>query len=89
MTDPYKILGVSRDATDDEIKKAYRELARKYHPDNYANSPLADLAEEKMKEINTAYSDIQKARAAGNSGQTASSGNSYDGGYTGYTGYSG
>ena len=64
MTDPYKILGVSRDATDDEIKKAYRELARKYHPDNYANSPLADLAEEKMKEINTAYSDIQKARAA-------------------------
>ena len=89
MTDPYKILGVSRDATDDEIKKAYRELARKYHPDNYANSPLADLAEEKMMEINTAYSDIQKARAAGSSGQTASSGNSYDGGYTGYTGYSG
>ena len=69
MTDPYKILGVSRDASDDEIKKAYRELARKYHPDNYAGSPLADLAGEKMKEINTAYSDIQKARAAAESGQ--------------------
>ncbi len=69
MTDPYKVLGVSRDASDEEIKKAYRELARKYHPDNYANSPLADLAEEKMKEINTAYSEIQRVRAdAGKSG---------------------
>lgn len=53
--DPYEVLGVSRDATEDQIKKAYRELARKYHPDNYVNSPLADLASEKMKEINEAY----------------------------------
>ena len=62
MTDPYKILGISRDATDDEVKKAYRELARKYHPDNYINNPLSDLVEEKMKEINEAYDLIQKER---------------------------
>lgn len=84
MTDPYKVLGVSRDATDDEIKKAYRELARKYHPDNYASSPLADLASEKMKEINTAYDEIQKIRAAAQSGQTGSGyGSSYGSTYTG------
>jgi curved DNA-binding protein CbpA len=57
------VLGVDRTATDDEIKKAYRELAKKYHPDNYADSPLADLAEEKMKEINEAYDAIQRERA--------------------------
>ena len=54
MTDPYRVLGVEPTASDDEIKRAYRELARKYHPDNYQNNPLADLAEEKMKEINEA-----------------------------------
>ena len=65
MTDPYRVLGVEPTASDDEIKRAYREMARKYHPDNYQNNPLADLAEEKMKEINEAYDQITKQRAGG------------------------
>ncbi len=47
MTDPYKVLGISSSASDEEVKKAYRDLARKYHPDHYQNDPLSDLAEEK------------------------------------------
>ena len=65
MRDPYSVLGVKPDASDQEIKKAYRELARKYHPDNYVDNPLADLAEEKMKEVNEAYEAIQKQRSGG------------------------
>ena len=60
--DPYKVLGIDRTASDEEVKKAYRELAKKYHPDNYVNTPLADLADEKMKEVNEAYETIQKMR---------------------------
>lgn len=65
MTDPYKVLGVSPDASDDEIKKAYRALIKKYHPDKYRDSDLADLANEKMKEINAAYEEIQQMRSSG------------------------
>ena len=65
MNDPYSVLGVSSSASDEEIKKAYRELVKKYHPDNYANNPLADLAEDKMKEVNEAYDAIVKMRTQG------------------------
>ncbi len=68
MTDPYKVLGVSRSANDDEIKDAYRKLAKKYHPDQYADSPLKELADEKMKEINEAYDTITAQRKGGQYG---------------------
>lgn len=62
MTDPYKVLGVSPDATDEEVKKAYYSLAKKYHPDAYRDNPLKDLADDKMKQINEAYDTITKQR---------------------------
>ena len=60
--DPYKILGVSPTASDAEIKSAYKELVKKYHPDQYQDNPLADVAEEKMSEINAAYDQIMTSR---------------------------
>ena len=85
MKDPYVVLGVPRTATDDEIKNAYRNLARKYHPDNYANdNPLKELAEEKMQEINAAYDEIQSERrskaSSGGSSYSSSSHSSYGAG---------
>lgn len=78
MTDPYEILGVSPDATDTEVKNAYRALARKYHPDNYQSSPtLAKQAEEKMKEINAAYEEINKRRNRTRAGGKTHSQSSY------------
>ena len=67
MYDPYQVLGVSRSDSDEKIKNAYRELAKKYHPDNYDQSPLSDLAEEKMKQVNEAYDQIMKERRTGKS----------------------
>lgn len=71
MRDPYEVLGVPSSATDEEVKKAYRNLARKYHPDNYHDSPLADVAQEKMKEINEAYEEVQSMRKNGGAGQSS------------------
>ena len=62
MFDPYSVLGVSRDASDDEIKKAYRKLSRKYHPDANINNPNKAQAEEKFKEVQQAYEQIMKER---------------------------
>ncbi|MEG1942362.1 MAG: J domain-containing protein, partial [Angelakisella sp.] len=83
MTDPYKVLGIPSGSTDEQVKDAYRQLARKYHPDNYVNNPLSDLATEKMKEINEAYDDVQKQRKSGQSG------GGYGGSYGSSGGYSG
>ncbi|MDD6551260.1 MAG: J domain-containing protein [Lachnospiraceae bacterium] len=62
---PYEVLGVSPNATDEEIKHAYRELSRKYHPDANQNNPLKDLAEEKFKQVQEAYSEIMEMRKNG------------------------
>lgn len=67
MLDPYSVLGVSRDASMDEIKKAYRSLSRKYHPDANVNNPNKDQAEEKFKQIQQAYDQIVKDRERGSS----------------------
>ena len=76
MQDPYAVLGISPQATDAEVKAAYREMARKYHPDNYADNPLSDLAQEKMQEINEAYDTIIRMRQqGGNAGGGAASTN--------------
>ncbi|MGB4440480.1 MAG: DnaJ domain-containing protein [Sedimentibacter sp.] len=64
MKDPYEVLGLKREASKDEVKSAYRKLAKKYHPDMNENNPLKDLAEEKFKEIQWAYDEIMNGTAS-------------------------
>ena len=65
---PYEVLGVPDNDSEVEIKKAYNELVKKYHPDKYQDNPLADLAEEKLQEVNEAYDMLMKNRNSGSSG---------------------
>ena len=84
MQDPYRILGVSPQASDEEIKKAYRALAKKYHPD--VNNGSAQ-AEARMKEVNEAYSTIMKMRREGASYSQSGTGSGGYGSYGGFGGY--
>lgn len=82
MRDPYQVLGVSRGAGEEEIKKAYRALSRKYHPDANINNPNKEAAEEKFKEVQQAYQAIMDGNAGGSTGGTY-------GGYSDFGGFGG
>ena len=88
MLDPYSVLGVSRNAPEDEVKKAYRTLSRKYHPDANVNNPNRDKAEEKFKEIQQAYQQIMREREMGSGynggGYSGNYGNGFAGGFGGF-----
>lgn len=85
--DPYEELGVDRNASDEQIKAAYKELVKKYHPDKYQGNPLGDLAEEKLRDVNEAYDQIMNERKSG-AGYGAG-GAGYGAGATYGAGYSG
>ncbi|MFG6394264.1 MAG: DnaJ domain-containing protein [Lachnospiraceae bacterium] len=78
MNDPYQVLGIGRSASSDEIKRAYRNLSRKYHPDANINNPNKSQAEERFKEIQQAYRQIMEERENGSYG-------SYNQTYGGYS----
>ena len=83
MMDPYQVLGVSRGASDEEIKKAYRAMSRRYHPDANVNNPNKAQAEEKFKQVQQAYDQIMKEKQQGTSGYSGAYGNGYGGSYYG------
>ncbi len=84
MLDPYSVLGVSKNASDEEIKRQYRRLSRKYHPDANINNPNKEQAEEKFKEIQQAYQQIMREREEGSSGASGRYGS-----YGGFGGFGG
>ena len=90
MRDPYKVLGISPNATDEEIKRAYRSLSRKYHPDANINNPYKEQAEERFKEVQQAYDQIMKEKQQGynygyGGGYGSQRNSSYGGGYGGHS----
>lgn len=76
MRNPYEVLEIKEGASKEEIKKAYKDMVKKYHPDQYGNNPLRDLAEEKLREVNEAYDNLMK----NSSDIPHYTENSYDGG---------
>lgn len=84
MTDPYEVLGLKRGASDEEIKKAYRTLSRRYHPDANVNNPNAAQAEEKFKQVQAAYEQIMKEKEQGYAGYGSTNGYGGFGSYGGY-----
>lgn len=82
MRNPYEVLEIKEGASMETITKAYKEMVKRYHPDQYGNNPLQDLAEEKLREINEAY-DTLKHRAS--SSNNAYSNNNYSNNNTAYS----
>jgi len=76
LKNPYEVLGIKEGASEEEIKRAYRELVKKYHPDQYQDNPLAKLAEEKLREVNEAYDYLMKNGKARSGGSTWGDGQS-------------
>lgn len=87
MRNPYEVLEIKEGASKEEIKKAYRELVKRYHPDQYGNNPLKDLAEEKLREINEAY-DYLMNNSTQSSYNSGSQNNNYNNSNSGYGSYS-
>ena len=85
--EPYKVLGVPYDATEEEIKKAYRALSRKYHPDANVGKPNQKELEEKFKEVQQAYSMIMDEKQGKATAQQGFGTGSYGGGFGGFGGF--
>ncbi|MCB2305181.1 J domain-containing protein [Clostridium estertheticum] len=88
MANPYEVLGVKEGTSKEDIKKAYRELAKKYHPDQYGDNPLKDLAEVKMRELNEAYDTLMKGNGSSNNNSSSNNYSSSNNGSSSNNDYS-